>query len=219
MNTDDLDLQPYPTDKDSRFAWTIVRAPADRGLPLIVLARSCFGIRTHYWANRTGPHYRSNCPACDAGREPRWTGYLPCVNPADGAHVLFEYTPPAAEQLQAIIRTQGFLRGTQIIAARTKKVKNARVTVVSRGIYEHLDRLPPEPDVLPILFHIWGLKERKLEDAGTYDAHTLAASESPRPNREPGGTIPREVIDAARQVFRDLPGQQALPFASRKVNS
>lgn len=212
MNNSNLCIEEFPNEKDSRFNWTILRAPPDRSLPLIVLARQCFGIRTHFWNNRTGPHYKTGCAACAGGRKPRWTGYLPCINPADGSQTLLEYTPPAAEQLQKIIRTQGFLRGSQIVAGRAKKVPNGKVTIVSRGIYEHLSRLPEEPNVLPILFHIWGLKQNDETQNGTYDRDSLPLAETPGGNNHPGAEIAPGLEAIIRASIRDIPGQKTLPL-------
>lgn len=204
----DLFLEAQPNDRDAHFNWTIKRAPADRPLPLIVLSSSAFGIRTHFWAGRTGPCTRAKCDACEAGRLSRWSGYLACVDPADWTQVLFEYTPPAAEQLQKMLAAQGYLRGSKIIASRSKKVKNARVNITGRGLYEHLDRLPKEPDILPILFHIWGLKARKDMEAQAYDRDSLPEGERPKVRLSPI-TNP-EIASVVEQVAKDLPGQQKL---------
>lgn len=204
----DLFLEKMPSERDAHFNWTIRRAPADKPLPLIVISSQCFGIRTHYWAGRTGPCLRSGCDACKAGRLSRWTGYLACVDPADWSQTIFEYTPPAAEQLQKILAEQGYLRGSKIVASRTKKVKNARVNISSRGIYEHLDRIPKEPEILPILFHIWGLKQQEASADGAYDADSLAEHEKPKRAKKHVLNPSAEAI--AQRLLDDLPGQARL---------
>lgn len=212
IRPEDLFLENHPNDRDSHYNWTIKRAPADRALPLIVMSRECFGIRTHYWAGRTGPCIRAGCDACKAGRLSRWTGYLACIEPADGSQVLFEYTPPAAEQLQKLIAAQGYLRGTKLLAARSKKVKNARVIVTARGLYEHMDTLPPAPDILPILFHIWGIRSQEVSEVNAYDRDSLPESERPKRPRRKAGLADLEADN--RQLVKDLAGQLALPIVN-----
>ena len=202
----DLFLESAPSERDAHFNWNVLRAPADRPLPLIVLSTRTFGIRTHFWAGRTTACVRSKCDACEAGRLSRWTGYLACINPADWTQTLFEYTPPAAEQLQKIMASQGCLRGSKIVASRTKKVKNARVSIVGRGLYEHMDRLPREPEILPILFHIWGLKQRDDLEGSPYDRDELPEGERPR-IRLARHANP-EIEKLAEKLAADLPGQQ-----------
>lgn len=214
IRPEDLYLESHPSDRDSHFNWTITRASHERPLSLVVLSREVFGIRTHFWANRTCPCVKTNCPACDAGRLSRWTGYLACVNHANWSQVLFEYTPPAAEQLRAILESQGFLRGTKLVAGRTQKRANARVTVVSKGLYEHVDRIPPEPEILPILFHIWGLKEKEPTQSGGYDRQELPLAHQPEQAKK--RRLRGSMQSAEEMLTKDLPGQKKLPLAEAK---
>jgi len=106
------------------------------------------------------------------------------------------------------MQAQGFLRGSKIIATRSKKVKNARVNIISRGLYEQTNTLPAEPDILPVLFHIWGLKPRDDAEGGSYDRDSLPESERPRAPRLPPPSP--DVAALAGRVGRDLPGQRGL---------
>lgn len=212
MEAKDLFLESFPSEKDSHYNWTIKRADHERPTPLIVMSSKLFGVRTHFWYGRSAPCLRADCPACAAGRLSRWTGYVCCIEPSAWVQVLFEFTPPAAEQLQAIIALQGCLRGSKIIAARAKKNKHARVTVTARGLYEHMDRVPKEPEILPILFHIWGMKPQEPMMAEPYDVDALPESEKPKRGKKAKLDPSAEAI--AQRLLDDLPGQARLFPAS-----
>jgi len=200
IDTSQLWLEKTPTDKDSHFNWTIRRASHEKPTNLIVLSRELFGIRTHFWSGRTVPCLRTGCDACKAGRLSRWTGYLACIEPSTWSQVLFEYTPPAAEQLLKMIQEQGYLRGSKITAGRCKKTANGRVTVAPRGLYEDRDKLPEAPELLPILFHIWGMKTLLLSEESDYSRDDLPTSEQPRKSKPRGKRVQEDPAAAHAAV-------------------
>lgn len=209
IDTSQLWLEKTPTDKDSHFNWTIRRASHEKPTNLIVVSRELFGIRTHFWSGRTAPCLRQNCDACNAGRLSRWTGYLACIEPSTWSQVLFEYTPPAAEQLLKMIQEQGYLRGSKITAGRSKKTVNGRVTVTPRGLYEDRDKLPEAPELLPILFHIWGMKTMLLSEESDYNRDDLPPSE--RPVKANGRKRKAQDDPAAAHAARNLSAGTRLP--------
>jgi hypothetical protein len=206
----DLFIEESPSESDSHYTWNIRRAPPDRPLPLVVVSRKVFGVRTHYWSGRTVPCVRKDCPACAAGRLSRWTGYIACLDPGDFSKVLFEFTPPAAEQIQRFQAEAGFLREAKILATRAKKTANGRVSIAWKGRYEHPERLPVEPDLLGVLFHIWGMRQQDETSSGGYDQGELADHEKPKGPKKPQGEGPQDAC--ANRIVRDLAGQLRLPL-------
>jgi hypothetical protein len=73
--------------------------------------------------------------------------------------VILELTGHAAQQLSHTIEEYQTLRGVKLVVERKSKRPNGRIaiTTVPGRIAE--TTLPPEPDVIATMTHIWGIDE------------------------------------------------------------
>lgn len=159
VDRNDCRCERLPGGHDVDFGWSIRRASHEKALLMVSISHDIFGIRTHYYRGRTGPCLKTGCPACERHMLSRWNGYLLAVDAKDASRILFEFTPPAAVQLDQAFKEFGSLRGLSIIAARTAKRANAKVVLTIKGINSQAHKLPADSEIWPILSHIWGLNE------------------------------------------------------------
>jgi hypothetical protein len=159
IRKEDCRIERLPS-KDSMISgWDIVRAKPEQNLPLVIVSTDVFGIRTHYWNRRTGPCLKSGCDACAAKMLSRWNGYLLAIVEGSNQHVIFEFTPAAAMAFDVAFKEYETLRGLRVIAKRVGKATNSKVHVAVKGKHPNAHKLPAEPEIWPILSHIWGLHE------------------------------------------------------------
>lgn len=179
---DEFRIESRPSGVDTGFGWSIVRTPSDTGLGLVIVSDDIFGVRTHYFLNRTMPCMRRGCPACAAGRLSRWSGYLLAVRIGGGEKVVFEFTPAAVPTFDAEYGERKTLRGLHIIATRASKRENAKVMVAVKGLHANAHKLPPSQDVWPILSHIWGInRQKEIFDGGTSEYDDIRGSSVDNP--------------------------------------
>lgn len=173
---DNLFIGPPPDEGDEKHSWQIIRTPATGKLSVCVVSQRVFGIRTHFHKGRTGPHLREGCEACRDHREPRWTGYLLALAFPGEHQVLFEFPPPAARQIEAARLVHGKLRGLKLRATRAGNRPNGKVLVAECGLAGPELQLPPDVDILPVLYRIWQINPAKLgqQDGPDEDAMTPA---------------------------------------------
>ena len=151
----------------------IVRTPAASTLCAIATSPDVQGCPTHFFQRRTVPCEDSACEACAAGVGWRWHGWFGCILSGTLEHVLFEITAQAYEPLKPYIQQHGTLRGCQFTARRNSTRNNARVLISCKPADLAKIQLPPAPDVIRQLSHIWGIPYEQLTAAGhTY--HRLA---------------------------------------------
>lgn len=170
-------VERLPSVDSTNSGWDIIRALPDGKLSLVSVARDFFGIRTHFWKNRTGPCLRSGCDACAHHHLSRWHGYLECVRAPEGTQVIFEFPPPAAMQLDAAVKEYGGLRGLQIVVTRATKKPNGKVTLQFKGLSPGAHKLPKELPIWPILSRIWGMSEDAPGEFAEFTPENLAECE------------------------------------------
>lgn len=119
------------------------------------------GVLLHYWHGRTIPHFTDTpCEPCQDGNTPRWKGYLTLYEPKTHHHWLQEYTPAAHDGIRSALETFGTLRGHLVRLERLRPSKNApmRSEVYLSTLPEN--QLPPEPNIVDLLYKIWQLEPR-----------------------------------------------------------
>jgi len=214
IDFDNVRSERLPSGDDQHFGWTIRRAQPGGALLLHCISRDIFGVRTHYYRGRTGPCLRTGCEACSRQQLSRWNGYLLCRDTKDGANIVFEFTPPAAMQLDEFFRQYGSLRGLRLIANRTANRANAKVTIACKGTMENPASLPSELQVWPILSHIWGLNREAPVEYSEFSAENLAELERVQLVLKKVGPADENHWMAARAA--DLAGQLVLPLDPAK---
>lgn len=146
------------------------------------------GVQVHYHQGRTIPHYDHDpCGPCEDGNAPRWKGYLTLFDAKSGTHWLQEYTPAAHDGISDALTHFGSLRGHLIRFERIRPTKNApmRSEVYLSLVPE--TELPPEPDIIVLLYRIWQLTPETTQ-AALAASRSLTHYTATRPsanNREP----------------------------------
>lgn len=133
--SDDLNLyrrSRAPREDQKTYGWKIVRASPGKQLKLMVLSEDVFGIDTHYWERRTGPCREVDCPACLAGYDARWKGYVLAVDTSTHQNIVLEFTPPAFPAMDEGLKKYGSMRGMLISVGRAKATFNGTVQIVVR---------------------------------------------------------------------------------------
>jgi hypothetical protein len=155
-------FEDEPTDDDANHEWSIIRAPAEGILTLVVVSAQFRGARTHYFRGRTGPCAKTGCEACLAHQISRWNGYLLAVVSGSQEHVILEFTPPARLPLKRLLEDMPTLRGQTLVVSRTSKKTNGKVNIISKGMHPNAHKLPPEVPIIPLLCRIWGVDSDAL---------------------------------------------------------
>lgn len=168
-----LNFSSEVPDNFSGSAFQIKRTPAKSKLIAIITSDNFLGTPTHFWGGHTMPCEAPDCPACKEGNPWRWHGYMTALNPKTGEHFIFEFTAQAAETFDTYRNHHGTLRGCLFEAARRGQYRNGRLLLRCKPADLTQFQLPPAPDLLACLCHIWHVDkpERTLDD------------ERPNPNR------------------------------------
>jgi len=155
-----------PEEKQGRTL-SIVRTPSPGALIAIVTCSHMVGCPTHFWHGRTLPCQPPDCPACAEGTAWRWHGYVTCLNDKTGEHQLFEMTAQASEEFTTYQQRHNTLRGCKFHATRAGGRTNGRVLIRTRPIDLKLIALPPAPDIIKCLCHLWNIATDNVEESGT----------------------------------------------------
>jgi len=148
-----------PQDDAERFAYRILRTPADKPLTAIVTSLEVIGTNTHFVNNRTVPcEGLGACEFCDQGYSWRWHGYLAAMHVQTSEHLIFEFTAPASKTFKTYLDRGGNIRGCKFTAHRPSKRPNGRVVISCTPVDPTRLRIPEPPDVAAILCHIWNVQ-------------------------------------------------------------
>lgn len=148
-----------PEDDAARFAYRIIRTPAEKPLTAIVTSLEVIGTNTHFVNNRTVPcEGQGDCKWHDQGYSWRWHGYLAAMHIVTSEHFIFEFTAPASKTFKSYLARGGTIRGCKFTAYRPSKRFNGRVVIACSPIDQTRHRIPEPPDVAAILCHIWNVK-------------------------------------------------------------
>lgn len=177
IDFNDCRTSRLPDNQDQNFGWVIKRAATEGALKLICLSSDIFGIRTHFWRGRTGPCLVQDCEACKHKQLSRWKGYVLAIDASNQSQCIFEFTPPAAMQLEEARLKHGTMRGLQLIVSRTAKRANAKVVLTIRGISVLGPQECPDYWVWPVLAHIWGLTSKEAVDVDQESFKNLSQHE------------------------------------------
>lgn len=204
-NLNGYGVEQSPSDHDRLYAWRIRRADAIKPLGLVLISENWFGIRTHYYGQRTIPHLTwGDCPGCRAGVS-RWNGYLLAFDLREAERIVWEFTPAVYDSLVRLREEYGTLRGLFLKISRVKKIPNGRLQIEKSAPYTERLELPASQDIVPIIFRIWGVALPDGEEHSVLAPAAPGADDKPtgRPVRRRSSTGP----SGPEQVMKDLPGQ------------
>jgi hypothetical protein len=142
--------------------YRLIRAPAARSLHCVMLAEKPIGCPTHYWKGRTMPCETANCEPCQLGIPWRWHSYTPIQIWGSNEKCILELTAQASEQLGPALAEFQSLRGVEIVIDRPSRRPNGRVRIVVAPARRPEGSLPPCPNTIACMSHIWGTDDRPL---------------------------------------------------------
>jgi hypothetical protein len=113
-------------------------------------------------SRRTLPCVDQDCPGCEAklATRPEWYGSLWTFTPS--RHVLVALTPAVAWEIRDFFKACDTLRGTAVVLTRAGKAANSRLLVTCNLVETAQQKLPPAPDLVAHLLHIWGLDQSQI---------------------------------------------------------
>lgn len=170
-------FEQVPSSDDGGVGWTIVRAPSEGKLPIIIVSPVHLGLHTHYYRGSTTPHRTDSCPACLAKHLPRWHGYLLAVRAHDGAQIIWEFPAACGFQVVEAHKEYGGLRGQMVIVSRAAPRANAKVTCQFKGLSPQAHKLPASEDIWPLLSKIFGLHKEAPTKFEEFSEENLAEVE------------------------------------------
>lgn len=132
---------------------------------MIVLSEHICGYETHYFEHRTRVHPQdgSVCPACVAGRKPRWSAFLEAWFPnySQGPKIgVIEITKLALDRLFHVLRKGNTMRGTYCRVYRQNgSGRKPLIFEAMRDLSEaEVKKLPAPIGVQPTLSRLWGIE-------------------------------------------------------------
>lgn len=142
----------------------------------IIISDEVFGANTHYLGQTRLCTADATCPACFAGHEPRWYGYLAVGTPA-GRIELLELTAAAAEPFYRAQHGDGLLGLlVQVTKPHQRKPLHLHTTSPQRKPVQ----APMETSAIwDHLVRIWGLPTRAAgESIEDHETRVLKAAET-----------------------------------------
>lgn len=155
-----------PPADDSGPNLRLRRTPSFGKLVAIVTSTDLVGCPTHFFKKRTVPCERPDCEACAAGYAWRWHGYLSAVDQKTNEHFLLEMTAQAAEPFVEYRERHHDLVGCLFEASRLGEHANGRVIIRCKPIDLTQVKLPPTPNLIACVCHIWNLPLPKVQLEG-----------------------------------------------------
>jgi hypothetical protein len=146
-----------PTAAQQKSHLRLVRTPAKGKHGGIVLSADLIGCETHFYRNRTTPCSAPDCPACRAGYPTRWHAWIAVWTRKTNETLIFEMTAAVAEPFAGYHDHYGTLHGAEFYAERPSATPNGRVRVRIWPADLAGITLPPCPDVVAQLTHIWSI--------------------------------------------------------------
>ncbi len=155
-----------PPDEGRGPALRLIRTPAPGKLIATVTCKRLVGCPTHFYQRRTIPCDNPGCPACESGHSWRWHGYVSAVNHQTHEHFIFEMTAQAAEPFTRYHERHDTLHGCIFIATRLGGHHNGRVLIQCKPQDLTGVQLPPPPDMIKSLCHIWNIPTPQVKVDG-----------------------------------------------------
>jgi hypothetical protein len=152
---------PPTTPHDQQYR--LIRTPAARSLHCVMLADAPVGCPTHYFKGRTMPCETDKCEPCSIGMPWRWHAYMPIQVWGTNERCILELTAQACEQLAEAVAQYETLRGVEIVLDRPSRRPNGRVRIVVAPGRRPDSTLPPAPNTIACMSHIWGTDDRPLD--------------------------------------------------------
>lgn len=147
----------------------LVRVKPGAGTSGMITSTKLLGVPTHYMSRRTLPCVEKDCPGCEAKLPTRPEWYLALWTTVPSRHIIAALTPAVAWQIKDYFRDCPTLRGCLVRLTRAGKAANSRLLVDCQLVETAQQKLPPEPDLVAHLLHIWGLDQAQLgQDNSAY---------------------------------------------------
>lgn len=180
-----------PDDRTHQLRYPLIRVLPGRQVSAIILDADLTGCYTHFWRGRTTPCHPPDCEACEAGRKPRWYGYLTIWNPQATTRAILELTPPCIPAIEAHLRNNHTLRNARITARRASKRPNARL-IVELDTTAYAGPEAPQPvDIQAELCRMWEIPLDHTPLKQTPAEHTPATLRYPGSNGQIHQNLPR----------------------------
>lgn len=158
-------FQNTPPARDEANHLTIIRTASKGRSGGYILSTGMFGLPIHFYGRSIPCTQRKDCPVCEKGNQPRWTGYLPIWLPGNIRPNLLELPTAAAEYVNDYQAKYATLRGKLIAATRPKGRVNSKIKIdITSPSTEGLS-LPPVPLVREALCVIWQIDFRNMEES------------------------------------------------------
>jgi len=142
----------------------LLRTPAVGAIAGHILVDNIIGTLTHWAQGRTQPCEMPNCQHCLAKIPYRYHAYIAIISDKNGRQAVLELTAAPAATLKAWRLEHNTLRGTHIIARRTVKRANGKVTVdLSVGTIPP-NKLPSPVSCEKFMSDIWNLAETRMHN-------------------------------------------------------
>lgn len=155
-----LTFSKAPPPDGSEPKWRVHRVKPGRPLKAICLSHEMAGHQLHYVGGRSRPHFNDACGYCEDGKsQPRWYGYLACVNLELNEPRLLEVTDAAGKLIERYVATHRTLRGVEFTLNRRDSKPNGELHVVLRESRFDADVLPKCPNVVRMLMRMWGFPD------------------------------------------------------------
>lgn len=152
-------LDDLPTER-SLPRYGIVRTPARKKTPYLILSERALVMPTHWSMKRTKPCAGEDvCQECKVGTEKRWKVYLAVCTPASGLIEVLELTDRGGQPVLEFQKKNGSIRGRKITVWREGVKDNSPVAALVAPVMDPTIAVPPCPDVREFLYRMWYIKD------------------------------------------------------------
>lgn len=151
-----------PPPESDRPHLPIVRVPASGNIRLAITCFELLQVPTHFMGRRTLPCLDHHCPGCADQRPARYEAYVSGIRSGDKRHCIYALTPGAARLLLSGVPNPTQLRGHIIEIKRAGRRPNGTLRVDHDEHMVSADKLPPAPNLMEHMLHIWGLDSSHL---------------------------------------------------------
>lgn len=145
--------------------YKFIKALPGKTLRCRILSGDVAVTRVHFWRKRSFGHLEKDCPACIAGNQYRWTGFLFVALPSERTMRILQVTGFVASQLHAERSRRTTLKNLEIELSRKDERPNGELFLKVKGQIEGCEYNPTTPLLPPILERTWEQENMKIESA------------------------------------------------------
>jgi hypothetical protein len=118
----------------------------------------------HFYGGRTLPCLGDDCPGCKLGRDKRRECYISLERRDHRTHGILGVTLGAERNLADKAPNWANVRGLEVTIRRKGRKANGQVSLDVHGQTLETHRLPPAPELMRHLFHLWGLDSEQMSE-------------------------------------------------------